>query len=121
MDTLNNMNISPFGVIAAALLLASSGLAQAPKATTNPFPEPIPAAEGVIQVQFTEFASLPDSPGQGSLTRMMLMIDEPGTRRMFVNDMRGPLYSVSYDGKTVTQYIDINAPNWGVKVQSARQ
>jgi hypothetical protein len=32
--------------------------------------------------------------------------------------MRGPLYSVSYDGKTVVKYIDINAPNWGVSVQS---
>ena len=31
---------------------------------------------------------------------MMLLVDEPGTRRLFVNDMRGPLYSVSYDGKT---------------------
>ena len=30
---------------------------------------------------------------------MMKLVDEPGTRRLFVNDMRGPLYSVSYDGK----------------------
>ena len=49
---------------------------------------------------------------------MMLLVDEPGTRRLFVNDMRGPLYSVSYDGKTVTPYLDINAPKWGVGVQS---
>ena len=49
---------------------------------------------------------------------MMLLVDEPGTRRLFVNDMRGPLYSVSYDGKTVTLYLDINAPDWGVSVQS---
>ena len=49
---------------------------------------------------------------------MMLLVDEPGTRRMFVNDMRGPLYSVSYDGKTVRLYLDINAPAWGVSVQS---
>jgi hypothetical protein len=46
------------------------------------------------------------------------MIDEAGTHRLFVNDMRGPLYSVSYDGKTVTKYLDVNAPDWGVKVQS---
>jgi hypothetical protein len=32
--------------------------------------------------------------------------------------MRGPLYSVSYDGKTVTLYLDINASTWGVNVQS---
>jgi hypothetical protein len=49
---------------------------------------------------------------------MMLLVNEPGTRRLFVNDMRGPLYSVSYDGKTVSRYVDINAPNWGVNVQS---
>ena len=40
------------------------------------------------------------------------------TKRLFVNTMRGPLYSVSYDGKTVTPYLDVNAPEWGVPVQS---
>jgi hypothetical protein len=49
---------------------------------------------------------------------MMLLVNEPGTKRLFVNDMRGPLYAVSYDGKTVTPYVDINASNWGVNVQS---
>ena len=39
--------------------------------------------------------------------------------RLFVNDMRGPISSVSYDGRTVMQYIDINAATWGVGVQSA--
>ena len=49
----------------------------------------------------------------------MLLVDEPGTRRLFVNDMRGPIYSVSYDGKRVAPYIDINAVAWGIGVQSA--
>jgi hypothetical protein len=48
----------------------------------------------------------------------MLLTTEPGTRRMFVNDMRGPLYSVSYDGRTVKQYLDVNAAAWKVGVQS---
>jgi hypothetical protein len=48
----------------------------------------------------------------------MLLVNEPGTRRLFVNDMRGPLYSVSYDGKTVTPYLNTNDPKWGVSVQS---
>jgi hypothetical protein len=48
----------------------------------------------------------------------MLLVDEPGTRRLFVNDMRGPIYSVSYDGRSVTRYIDVNAASWGVGVQS---
>ena len=36
---------------------------------------------------------------------------EPGTRRMFVNDMHGALYSVSIDGKTVTPYLDHQDPS----------
>ena len=100
-------------LVVAALLTASPVFAQI---TTDPFAEPIATVEGVIKVNFVEFASLPDVNGEAA--RMMLLVDEPGTRRLFVNDMRGPLYSVSYDGKTVTQYVDINAPAWGVSVQS---
>ncbi|MBM2851243.1 MAG: yliI 5 [Anaerolineales bacterium] len=96
-----------------ALLVAVPALAQMP---TDPFPTPIPATEGVIRVRFVEFASIPDVGGEAA--RMMLLVDEPGTRRMFVNDMRGPLYTVSYDGRSSTLYLDINAPNWGVSVQS---
>jgi hypothetical protein len=97
----------------AILLAASPALAQT---TNDPFSAPIPASEGVVTVDVVEFASLPDINGQAA--RMMLLSDEPGTRRMFVNDMRGPLYSVSYDGKSVKLYLDINAPAWGVSVQS---
>lgn len=96
------------------LVLASAALAQAPN---DPFPAPIPATEGVIRVRFVEFASIPDVGGEAA--RMMLLVDEPGTRRIFVNDMRGPLYTVSYGGGTVTPYLDISAPNWGVSVQSS--
>jgi hypothetical protein len=49
---------------------------------------------------------------------MMLLVNEPGTRRLFVNDMRGPLHAVSYDGRRVAQYVDINEVKWGVRVQS---
>jgi len=101
-------------LIAAAMLLGSAVLAQVP---TDPFPAPIPATEGAIRVRVAEFASVPDVGGEAA--RMMLLVDEPGTRRMFVNDMRGPLYTVSYDGRTTTLYLDINARNWGVNVQSA--
>ena len=82
----------------------------------DPFPLPIPAEEGAIRVNLSEFASLPDIDSVAA--RMMLLVDEPGTRRLFVNDMRGPLYTVSYDGKVVTPYLDINAPAWGTPVQS---
>src|SRR5687767_8900154 len=100
-------------VILAALLLATSAFAQT---ANDPFPKPIAATDGVIKVSFVEFVSIPDIDGVAA--RTMLLSDEPGTRRMFVNDMRGPLYSVSYDGKTVVQYLDLNAPAWGVNVQS---
>jgi hypothetical protein len=95
------------------LLCAAPALAQA---TSSPLPAPINATDGVIVVDVVEFASIPDV--DGSAARTMLLLDEPGTRRMFVNDMRGPIWSVSYDGRTVTPYVNINDPQWGVRVQS---
>lgn len=103
--------VRPSHVVLAATLMAALAVAQTP---ADPFPTPIPAADGAITVEFVEFASIPDSDGQPA--RMMLLVDEPGTRRMFVNDMRGPLHSVSYDGKTVVRYLDVNAAEWGVRV-----
>ncbi len=100
-------------VIAATLLSSSPGFAQG---TNDPFPTPIPATDGAIAVNYVEFATIPDVGGEAP--RMMLLADEPGTRRLFVNTMRGPLFSVSYDGKSVTQYLDINDPAWKVPVQS---
>jgi hypothetical protein len=87
-----------------------------PGQSDNPFPSPIVANEGVIRVNVREFAALPDIDGVAA--RMMNLVDEPVTQRLFVNDMRGPLYSVSYDGKTVERYLDVNDPSWGVGVES---
>ncbi|HUE86134.1 MAG TPA: PQQ-dependent sugar dehydrogenase [Vicinamibacterales bacterium] len=87
-----------------------------PGQTNDPFPAPIPAIDGVIRVRVAEFAALPDIDGVAA--RMMNLVDEPGTKRLFVNDMRGPLYSISYDGKTVTLYLDVNAPTWGHPVHA---
>ena len=108
----------------ASLLAASGVFAQQPTPpvplqpgqTADPFPQPIEARQGVITVGVREFASVPDIDGVSA--RMMNLVNEPGTRRLFVNDMRGPLYGVSYDGKAVTLYLDINDPKWGVSVQS---
>ena len=77
--------------------------------TDDPFPEPIPTA-GAITVGIVEFASLPFVDGMPA--RMMLLVDEPGTGRLFVNDLRGFLYTVSYDGGTVTRYLDLTDPRW---------
>jgi hypothetical protein len=100
-------------VMVAALLIARPALAQT---GADPFPQPIAPTDGAIKVNAVEFASIPDVGGEPA--RMMLMAHEPATRRFFVNDMRGPLYTVSEDGKNVALYLDINAQPWGVRVQS---
>jgi hypothetical protein len=87
-----------------------------PGRSNNPFQAPIPATEGVIKVNFTEFATIPDAGTEAP--RMNLLLDEPGTRRMFVNTMQGMLFSVSYDGRTVRPYLDLNDPKWGNPVQA---
>jgi glucose/arabinose dehydrogenase len=96
-----------------ALLIPSVALAQV---STDPYPTPIRAEEGSIRVDYTEFAVMPGI--NGSVARMMMLVDDPGTRRLFVSDMRGPLYSVSYDGRAVALYVDTNDPKWGQPVQS---
>jgi hypothetical protein len=107
------MNLKRSGLVLAAVCLASPAFAQT---TDDPFAAPIAVSEGVLAVNVAEFATIPDAGTEPP--RMMLLADEPGTRRLFVNDMRGPLYSVSYDGRAVAQYLDINAATWGVSVQS---
>ena len=84
--------------------------------TNDPFPQPIARDEGVITVALREFASLPDIAGVAA--RMMTLVEEPATRRLFVSDMRGQLYALSADGKTVTPYLDVNDAKWSVGVQS---
>ena len=103
----------PICVVVASLLMVPSVHAQT---TNDPFSSPIPAADGVISVNVDAFASLPDVDGQPA--RMMLLIDEPGTGRLFVNDMRGLLYSVSHDGRAVTRYLDLTASVWGLSIQA---
>jgi glucose/arabinose dehydrogenase len=103
----------PIYALLSAVLTASPALAQM---TADPFPEPIRAADGVITVNVVEFASIPDIGGVAA--RMMRLVDESGTRRLFVNDMRGPIYSVSYDGRSVVLYLDITAPPGNVGVQA---
>ena len=93
------------------LALTACGVRSAPR---NLFPEPIPATEGAITVNIVEFASLPDIDGRAAL--MMLLVDEPGTGRLFVNDLSGVLYSVSYDGRTVVPYLDHADSLWGLEV-----
>jgi Glucose / Sorbosone dehydrogenase len=84
--------------------------------TLDPFPTPIETTQGVVAVNYIEFATIPDVGGQAP--RLMHFVAEPGTKRNFVSVMTGQLYSVSYDGKVVTPYLDISAEKWNVSVQS---
>lgn len=105
--------MSTIRLATAALLISSPALAQT---TNDPFPEPVEASKDVIVVGIEDFASLPDIDGERA--RPMLLLDEPGTGRLFVNDMRGPLYAVSYDGE-VTLYLDVNDSKWGIRVEAS--
>jgi glucose/arabinose dehydrogenase len=116
-------------VVAGMLLAATFGFAQR---TGDPYPEPIPATDRVIAVKFVEFATLPDSVGPAAAPRgggvavapapaaprVMTMLHEPGTKRFFASDMNGKLFAISADGKTVTPYLDLTAPDWKVSIQA---
>ena len=100
--------------LVATVLIAAPARAQF---TDDPFPEPIGSTRDVITVDFVEFATLPDIDGVAA--RVMILVDEPGTGRLFVNDMRGPIYRLSYDGRTVTEYLNITDKRWGVPVEAS--
>ena len=87
-----------------------------PGQTNDPFPQPIASTEGVIVVTLSEFASLPDIDSVPA--RLMTLVEEPSTRRLFVSDMHGLLYVVTPDGRTVTPYLDLRDSKWAVGVQS---
>lgn len=95
-----------------ALVAAAPATAQV---TTGPFRADIPTANPTV-VGVSGFARIPDVGGEAP--RMMLLLDEPGTRRLFVNAMTGALWSVSYDGRSVTEYLDTDDDRWGMPVQS---
>ena len=100
-------------VLMATLLLPPPPLgAEAPRTFRNPFPKPIAATDGAITVGVVEFATLPIVDGHPA--QMMQMVDESGAGRLFVNEMGGILYGVSYDGGTVTPYLDLKEPRWGI-------
>lgn len=115
MNRLHALHVTRLALGLAALVawLPGHGLAQTPG---DPLPRHIDTQRGLVVAEVAEFATLPDHP-QGA-ARMMLLVDEPGTGRLFVNDMWGPLYTVSYDGRTVTEYVDIHNPRWGVGVEA---
>ena len=105
--------MSTIRIVFALLLVVSPARAQSPD---NPFSASIEANGGVIRVNYVEFATIPDVDGEPA--RTMHVVNEPVTGRLFVSDMRGPIYVVSYDGQTVSEYVDIDEPRWGVSVEA---
>jgi hypothetical protein len=103
-------------VVAGIVMLVNAGNIALAQTSRDPYPNPIPATEGVIRVGFAEFATIPGTTA--AAPRLMRLLDEPGTRRLFVNDQVGPIYTVSYDGRSVSLYIDIADPKWNVGVNS---
>lgn len=97
----------------AAPLLLSACLGGAPP--EDLFDRPI-ARNDTTVVGVRHFATVPDSDGRPA--RMMLLVDEPTTGRLFVNDMRGRLHAVGYDGGEAVPYLELEDPRWGRSVQS---
>ena len=102
--------------LAFAALTSPFAASLSAQTTNDPFPDPIGDDWAPLVVDYTEFATIPGVGG--AAPRMTNVTDEPGTRRIFVNDMVGPITSISYDGRTVTPYVDTNDARWGFRVQS---
>jgi hypothetical protein len=79
----------------------------------DPFP-PL-RTDNPIVLQIADFARLPDIAGRAA--RMMHMVSEPGTARLFVSDMNGHLYAISRDGRSVGEYLDLPDPRWNVELE----
>ncbi len=104
-----------------ALACFGTALAQAPALppgqTAEPFPQGITRDEGVIAVRLREFASVPDIAGVAA--RLMTLVEEPASHRLFVSDMHGLLYTLGAGGGAAALYLDLRDTKWGVGVQSA--
>lgn len=100
---------------AAVLLIASARVPLGAQTTRSPFPVPIVQGDAVV-VDVADFATVPDVEGEPA--RMMRLVDEPVTGRIFVNGMRGPIWVVGREGGTAELYLDIDDPAWGIGVQS---
>lgn len=105
-------------LVVSALATLASILASpaAGQLTSDPYPDAIPQSEGVIRVDYVEFAQVPDFEGRPP--RMMHLAGEPGGDRMFVNDMWGVLYRISDGGETVTAYLDLTDSDWGFNLDA---
>ncbi|MEX0331199.1 MAG: sorbosone dehydrogenase family protein [Puniceicoccaceae bacterium] len=72
-------------------------------ASTDVYPLPVPLSSLVMEV--SEIAVVPDST-PGVVPRCTVMTEDP-MGRLFVNDLRGPLFHVDEDSGSVTEYLDL--------------
>jgi hypothetical protein len=97
-------------VMVAVLLLWIAGAAQQKKGGA----EAVPSA--ALALQIADYAALPitgslDGAGNnaGSLARVNTLREEPApSRRVFANDLTGPLYILDTRTKSFTAYLDLN-------------
>jgi hypothetical protein len=67
-----------------------------------------------LALQVEDYAALPitadntNDNTRAQLARVNYLRDEPGGRRLFVNDLNGPLYILDKQTKTFTTYLDFN-------------
>jgi hypothetical protein len=75
------------------------------------------AAAADLTIEIKDYAAMPvtgavDGPGNsaGLLARINFLREEPGgeRRRLFVNDLNGPLYILDSETKKTTSYLDFN-------------
>ena len=83
--------------------------------TTNPYPNPIPRSTFTVNV--SAFADIPNS-GSNQPARVNQLAAAPnGT--IFAMDQRGPMYSITGNGQTVTKFFDLN--DYGVSLISSSE
>ncbi len=85
--------------MSALLWLGYTGMATA----QNFFTDTIPTSELAVGIE--EFATIPDSSTNNPARVSVLTRDPSG--RLFANDQRGPLYTISSTGNAVTEYLDL--------------
>jgi hypothetical protein len=75
------------------------------------------AASPDLTIEIKDYVAIPitgavDGPGNsaGLLARIKFLREEPGggRRRLFVNDLNGPLYILNKDTKKTITYLDLN-------------
>lgn len=100
---------SILSLVTTSFVLCQTSTAQ----TTGAIPQ------GTIRVAIEEFARLPDTgSGQNAPARANLLTTDP-LGRLFVNDQRGQLYTVSGNGSVVTEYLDLNDQGAGFVVSTS--